>query len=111
MNASRLRTDLAAAATAFAEAVAQAIENASSMPEWVSQTESPLGKRRHLELVRAGAFPRAKKDGKRVLVHRADIEAYLTEHPALTREQLTGELSAERLAAEKLGLKPVRGGK
>ena len=109
MNHSQLRTELREAALRFAEAIADAFENASSLPEWVSQNESPLGNRRHRELVRAGVFPRAKRDGKRVLIHRADIAKYLDEHPALTREQETGEGSADKRAAERLGLVPVRG--
>jgi excisionase family DNA binding protein len=47
--------------------------------EWVDQTTSPLGHRRHLELVRSGALP-ASRSGKRVLVRRSDLDAYLAEH-------------------------------
>jgi len=111
MNTSALRARVAAAAQRFADELVDAIENASSLPEWVDQDASPLGRRRHLELVRAGAFPGAKKDGKNVLVHRGDIEAYLAERPALTGEQETGEKSAEDAAAEALGLKRVKGGR
>ena len=47
--------------------------------EWVDQNTSPLGHRRHLELVRSGALA-ASRSGKRVLVRRSDLDAYLAEH-------------------------------
>lgn len=47
--------------------------------EWVDQNESPLGKRRHLELVRRGRLPGVRL-GKRILVRRSDLEAYLAAH-------------------------------
>jgi hypothetical protein len=49
--------------------------------DWIDQDESPLGRRRHLDLVRRGALP-GKKEGKRVLVRRADIDAYREGLPA-----------------------------
>lgn len=104
-----LRAGLEAAAIRFASDLADLIEGTTKLPEWVSQNDSPLGSRRHRELVRAGAFPNAKRLGKKVLVPRADLEKYLEEHPALTREQETGETSADKKAAERLGLRPVKG--
>jgi hypothetical protein len=46
-----------------------------SPDDWIDQHESPLGHRRHLDLVRRGTLP-GRKDGKRVIVRRADIKAY-----------------------------------
>ncbi len=51
--------------------------------EWLDQNASPLGHRRHLELVRRGALA-ASRSGKRVLVRRSDIDAYLAEHTTAT---------------------------
>lgn len=51
----------------------------SAKEEWVDQKHSPLGKRRHLELARTGKLP-SKKDGRRVLVRRDDLNAYLEKH-------------------------------
>lgn len=51
--------------------------------EWVDQNASPLGHRRHLELVRRGALA-ASRSGKRVLVRRSDLDAYLAEHATAT---------------------------
>lgn len=45
--------------------------------DWLDQTTSPLGRRRHCELARAGAFP-ASKEGRRVRARRADVDAYIT---------------------------------
>jgi hypothetical protein len=49
-------------------------------PEYYDQNNSPLGRRRHLALVRRGALS-GRKVGKRVLVARAAMRAFLEEHP------------------------------
>jgi len=49
-------------------------------PEYYHQNNSPLGRRRHLALVRQGVL-RGRKVGKRVLVSRRDMSAFLEEHP------------------------------
>ena len=49
-------------------------------PEYYHQDNSPLGRRRHLALVRRGIL-RGRKVGKRVLVSRRDMSAFLEEHP------------------------------
>lgn len=61
---------------AFAERIADAIEAQSTGSEWVDQDASPLGRDRHMRLARKGTL-KATKDGRKVLVRRADIEAYL----------------------------------
>lgn len=63
-------------AEATAELVAAQIEIAVSANDDVSQFDSPLGRRRHCELAREGAFP-SKKVGRRILVKRADMQAYI----------------------------------
>jgi len=50
-------------------------------PEYYHQNNSPLGRRRHLALVRSGALS-GRKVGKRVLVARQDMRAFLEEHPS-----------------------------
>lgn len=52
----------------------------ASEPEYYNQNNSPLGRRRHLALVRCGAL-NGRKVGKRVLVARGDMRAFLEEHP------------------------------
>ena len=59
------------------ELVEAHLERGAALSEWVDQNGSPLGKRRHLELVRAGTLP-ATKEGGRVLVRRADLNHFLT---------------------------------
>lgn len=44
--------------------------------DWCDQDTSPLGRRRHRELAKRGAFP-AFKDGRRWRARRADVEAYI----------------------------------
>lgn len=43
----------------------------------VDQARSPLGRRRHCQLVRSGAIP-GRKVGRRWLARRADVEAFIT---------------------------------
>jgi hypothetical protein len=52
-----------------------------SEPEYYHQNNSPLGRRRHLELVRKRVL-RGRKVGKRVLVAREDMRLFLEEHPS-----------------------------
>jgi hypothetical protein len=53
----------------------------SGEPEYYHQNNSPLGRRRHLSLVRQGVL-RGRKVGKRVLVARRDMATFLEEHPS-----------------------------
>lgn len=53
------------------------------VPEYYDQHDSPLGRRRHVELARAGKFP-STKEGRRILVLRSDMQKYL-EREGLTR--------------------------
>lgn len=46
----------------------------------IDQEHSPLGRRRHMELCRAGKLE-ATKDGRRWIVTRAEMLRYLREHP------------------------------
>ena len=73
---SSLRDRIHAAAARFADELVAAIETHTGASEWVDQDQSPLGRRRHLDAVRRGDLP-ASKDGRRVLVRRADVEAYI----------------------------------
>jgi hypothetical protein len=54
--------------------------------DWIDQYASPLGKRRHLELVRAGLL-KGRKDGKTVYVRRGEIDAYLEAHAVAPKSQ------------------------
>lgn len=47
--------------------------------DWVDQASSPLGKRAHLEAVRSGKLRGHKVNG-RVLVKRADLDAFIERH-------------------------------
>jgi excisionase family DNA binding protein len=82
----RARKDMAARALidAVERFVRECFRERDAREEWVDQDRSPLGRRRHLALARQGALP-AVKDGKRVLVTRSDLDAYLHEHPVRRR--------------------------
>lgn len=71
---------------AFAEALSPYLRDClqtthASDPAFYSQANSPLGRRRHLELARCGTL-RAKKVGRLVLVARDDVHAFIEKHPA-----------------------------
>lgn len=77
-NKSSSKEPLHPALHALAEFVRDVVQQTTAPREadWVDQHESPLGKRRHLELVRAGVLPGSKR-GRRVFVRRTDIEAFI----------------------------------
>lgn len=60
---------------ALVDEIADAIESHGAA-DWVDQTTSPLGRRRHLELARTGVL-KSSKQGRRVLIKRRDIDAFL----------------------------------
>ena len=53
---------------------------AATLPEWLDQKTSPLGREKHLRLAREGKLP-SRKEGRQVLVHRDDINAYIKSYP------------------------------
>lgn len=66
--------------------------------EWIPADASPLGKRRTLDLCRSGALE-SSKIGRKVLVRRASLEAFLRRHergvePAADGEDLFGARKA-----------------
>lgn len=50
--------------------------------EWVDQDTSPLGRGRHLALVRSRVLP-GVREGRKVLVRRQDLDAYLATRAAM----------------------------
>jgi hypothetical protein len=83
----------------------------------VDQYHSPLGKRRHLKLVREGKLKGYKPDRVHVFVELSEIMAFLKKHPAAsavappggpsdTHEHVSHRI-AKQLRAE-LGLVPTR---
>lgn len=56
-------------------------EELSSDPRegWIDQATSPLGRRAHRELAKAGAFS-AQKIGRRWLARTVDVDAYIRGH-------------------------------
>lgn len=80
---------------------------------WISQEDSPLGRREHCRLARSGALP-GRKVGKRWLVRRSELDAYIEAHgakakpPEAAPAKSPSEPSADAVLHE-LGLERVRG--
>lgn len=55
------------------------VESVPAKDEMLDSKHSPLGPARHRALARAGKLP-SVKDGRRVLIRRSDIEAYLAKN-------------------------------
>jgi len=98
VTSSALRLRLEAAFHTLAQEVADAIEQ-SAAPERFDQNNSPLGKRRHLDVCRRGELA-SEKVGKSVFVTRVDMEKYLATH----RRAVGAATSDEDAAAAALGL-------
>ena len=69
--------------------------------DWYDQTSSPLGKKRHLYLARAGKIP-ACKVGKMVLIRRADVDEYIRKHPVRPRDERVATDQAESAQADQI---------
>ncbi|HET9954133.1 MAG TPA: helix-turn-helix domain-containing protein [Polyangiaceae bacterium] len=67
--------------------------------EYVDQRHSPLGPRRHCELVRTGELPGYRGSRKRILVRRADIDSYLERNRILPTETKSAPESFEEVLA------------
>ena len=60
---------------ALVDELADVLERAAG-DDWVDQKTSPLGRAKHLSLAKRGVLP-ASREGRRVLIRRSVIEAYL----------------------------------
>lgn len=84
----------------IADAVVRRLARAST-DEYLDQSTSPLGRRRHINAVRSGALP-GKQVGRLYLARRSDVETFISKQSA--REQVRPERDdADELATE-LGL-------
>lgn len=80
----------------------------SDPDEWVGQEHSPLGRRRHCELARGGAFPSARRVHGHWLVRRKDLDAFIESHARPSSEKAS---DAEDIAAELAFRAPTKGGR
>lgn len=72
--------------------------------DWVDQSTSPLGRRRHCALVRSGVIP-GRKHGRRFLARREDIEAFIEREgqpPGLQAEDDEDEQLLRRAGARRV---------
>jgi hypothetical protein len=92
-------SDLRSRVHAIVDELFDAIEGAA-VTEWVDQKTSPLGRERHTALVRSGALP-GTKDGRRIMVRRADIDAYLAKRRVIKVDPDADEdREVQRIVAE-----------
>lgn len=70
--------------------------------QYVDQRSSPLGKRLHCRAVRSGALP-GFRAGRRILVRRADLEAYLERHRITPTEGALGTQDQDEALLAKYG--------
>lgn len=82
-------TDLRLKLHTLIDQIVDAIE-ATAAPDWVDQTNSPLGRRRHLELARTGVL-KSTKDAGKVRIRRADIDAYLLKKSVIRVDEKADE--------------------
>jgi excisionase family DNA binding protein len=75
-------------AAALAPHLRQHFKPNEAQAGYYSQHDSPLGRARHLELARRGTLP-ANKIGRRVLVARDRVHAYIEAHGAARRVEPT----------------------
>lgn len=93
----QLASALVVLARLFAPFVAAEIRNirqTSSDDAWIDQESSPLGRRMHCSLARRGVLA-ARKVGRRWMVRRADLEAFIAAQKggpsAAAREECDGD--------------------
>jgi excisionase family DNA binding protein len=95
----RMRRDMAARSlvTALDEYVRERLGDMAARSDWVDQYSSALGKRAHMEAVRIGELP-GVKHGRRVLVRRADLDAYLAAHRMRQRSPVAASKASSSAA-------------
>lgn len=87
----------------LARLVAREVVAELTADDWVDQTASPLGNRRHVRLLKSGTIP-GRQLGRRWLARRADIDAYL----ATPKAKAAKEPKTADSIAKELGLPMLR---
>lgn len=90
----------------LADAIGDVVEQSTEASKWYHQGSSPLHKTTYLRLARSGRFE-SFKVGSRVLVRRADIDAYIEMHP-VEAHTAAPELNADQTVTELLNSVGVR---
>lgn len=98
-----MTTDLRRELHAFLDKLVDAIESTQTS-EWVDQRNSPLGRERHCRLVREGAI-KGVKEGKRIMIRRADIETFLSRRAVIKVDEKEDEDRAVRRIIAEMGRK------
>lgn len=70
--------------------IVDAIEATATTSEWVDQTNSPLGRRRHLLLARTGILKHSREKGH-VWIRLKDIETYLVKNTVIKVDEKADE--------------------
>lgn len=82
-----------------------ACRNASA-DDWIDQDHSPLGKWRHLKLVREGTIP-GHKSGKKILIRREDLDEYLRKHAVQVKRTGASQPAERSLAPEDIAARTL----
>lgn len=82
MNTARVASIHRQLARLHAELAEEYEHSHATADDWIDQYHSPLGKRKHLDLVREGVLSGRKPDRVHVFVRRSAIDAYIEQHPA-----------------------------
>lgn len=91
--------ELRAQAHALLDAVLDAAMK-SSAPEFYDQSNSPLGRAKHLAYARKGKIS-SWREGRAVFMKRADVEAFIQRNPSpVVVKDLDVDAAAERVAAD-----------
>ncbi len=72
---------------------------AGNIAGFIDQSESPLGRRRHIEAVRTGKLP-GKRVGRRYLVRREDLDLFVATNANAVQERPQTTDRIDSLAAE-----------
>ena len=81
--------------------ILEGLKRLRTSEDWVDQYNSPLGKRRHLALVRSGQLEGHKVE-RLVLVRRGDLDAFIKRHrvePKDGGEDVAEEAEIDRLVS------------
>ena len=76
--------------------------------DWMSQKDSPLGRRRHCQLARSGESPSARKVDGLWQVRRREIDEYIERHPSPSTKAAAEAKEEAEMIAEALAYRSKR---
>lgn len=93
MNVTQIRAEVHAMLDKILDAALQ------QRTEYYDQTDSPIGRRAHLELARSGAVP-SFRSKRKILIRRADLDAWLErQRRKIVPHEVDDDAAVERVLA------------